>query len=120
MSSLGLTLLVYGRFVEDGSFQMFCSDCDLSIEGTISLGLLREAIMHNAHRGGIKCPNCRKNCCAVCGLAGPHDWLGIIGSNGKTTPAVYVCRLCVLEGGLEKPPPLASTHSLSSITISQN
>jgi hypothetical protein len=76
------------RIEATGAYEVFCVDCRKSI-GTMTPGGVQRAILVNRARGGIKCPDCRKNSCARCG------WL--LEGNGEDTQIGRICKICELE-----------------------
>lgn len=58
---------VQTTFFGNGVVDVYCVDCQSSI-GTMKNDTLIRAIVHNCHRGGVKCPQCRARSCAVCGV----------------------------------------------------
>jgi len=50
---------------ESGVYEVYCVDCKAEI-GTMRGDTIRRAIIHNAGKGGVKCPNCRKHTCKQC------------------------------------------------------
>lgn len=64
-----------------GNWEVFCTDCKKSVE-TMTGSTFNRAIIFALTRGGLKCPECRKNSCGRC-----HTY------HGKST----LCKLCKLE-----------------------
>ena len=73
--------------LDEKRFEVFCIDCRSSI-GTMDGETLRRAIIHPGSRGGVKCPDCRKNSCKRCGRLVRDD------ERGK----VELCWWCRQEG----------------------
>lgn len=59
----------YARAIRlnEWQWEVFCNDCRQSI-GTMTGDILSQAIIRTANRGGVKCPDCRKISCTVCGI----------------------------------------------------
>ncbi len=93
---LGMTNLSLGVFTPEGKYLMKCAVCLETIDGTVSLAVLREAIQSCALRGGIQCPECRAKSCDRCGQAeGRKFWPG----DGKVEPTntKMLCTICRME-----------------------
>lgn len=71
------------RIEATGAHEVYCVDCSKSI-GTMTGKILLEAIVRTHERGGVKCPDCRRLSCGVCGIGGVCD---------------DMCTLCKLDAG---------------------
>lgn len=67
--------------VHTGAWLVRCLDCQKEL-GTFNYGGLKRAMDFGLKRGGVKCPECRKNCCPRC------SWRGEAGE---------LCPICVHE-----------------------
>ncbi len=105
-----------GSFDVLGKYSMVCALCFRKIPGTISLDLLRQALVYNASRGGIQCPECRETSCPNCGVSGVKERDTDDCISGLKKPG-QLCTICTLEKTTSLK---GSRHSLSSTNITQN
>lgn len=101
--------MALGDFDRQGKFLMFCVDCSERIPGTVSYDILRVALMNNAGRGGVKCPDCRRQSCYLCGVRSAYSEVVEVSEDGELALPRVVCPICLLE----------YKYYLSSYTISQ-
>jgi len=75
-----------------GLYVVFCNRCDFDL-GTMGLSTVRNAIFACIGRGGVLCPDCRKDTCDVCGIGFGEENLGMLaGPKGD----VRGCARCAL------------------------
>lgn len=97
------TTLALGYYDVREQYQMVCRDCLKEIPGTIDQLSLRLAIISNANRGGIKCPECRAKSCDMCGGQNVLEamvWPTAKPGFGYTHEIVNLCKLCCLDSDL--------------------
>lgn len=94
------TSLCLGRYLDGGAFMARCVDCGIEI-GTFRPDDILEAVRRNLHRGGVKCPKCRRRSCVFCGLAHSmhHSVVFLNGTYGARRPnqPYQCCAMCTFD-----------------------
>ena len=79
----------------NGRYDVVCNFCHSSI-GTMDFAAVRSAIFSTIGRGGVRCPDCRKSTCDVCGThCIDREELSIVKGPKGEVRACFICQVAL-------------------------